>query len=138
MLPLNNRDIKVNPVNHTIQTLAILFCLAGPASVLAEAQPTAETPAAESGGEAATTALSDTPRPMGGMGMRHKCKSRHSEGPGGMKHAGCQHGKGQGKHGACKHGKGQHDKHDQVVQRLERIETRLAKIEAMLEILMQR
>lgn len=46
----------------------------------------------------------------------------------GMRHAGGKHGKGQGKHG----------KHAQVVRRLDMIEARLAKMEAMLESLMRR
>ena len=42
------------------------------------------------------------------------------------------------KHGGGQQGKGHHEKHAQVVQRLDLIEARLAKIEAMLEILMRR
>jgi len=42
------------------------------------------------------------------------------------------------KHGGGHQGKGQHEKHAQVVQRLDMIEVRLAKIEAMIEILMRR
>ena len=51
-------------------------------------------------------------------------------------HGGGQHGKGG--QGGGQHGKGGHDKHQQVVQRLDMIEARMAKIEAMLEILMRR
>ena len=46
--------------------------------------------------------------------------------------------KGGRMHGGGQHGKGGHDKDRQVVQRLDMIEARLAKIEAMLEILMRR
>ena len=53
---------------------------------------------------------------------------------------GGQHGKGQGgmMRGGGQHGKGGHEKDRQVVQRLDMIEARMAKIEAMLEILMRR
>ena len=52
-----------------------------------------------------------------------------------MKHEGrCgRKGKGGGKHGGGRHGK-----HDEVVQRLDMIEARIAKIELMLESLMKR
>jgi hypothetical protein len=42
------------------------------------------------------------------------------------------------KHGGGQHGKGKHQKHEQVVKRLDMIEARLAKIEAMLESLVRR
>jgi hypothetical protein len=42
------------------------------------------------------------------------------------------------KHGGGQHGKGHDEKHAQVVRRLDMIEVRLAKIEAMIEILMRR
>jgi len=41
-------------------------------------------------------------------------------------------------HGASRDKNGQHQEHDQVVHRLDMIEARMAKIEAMLEILMRR
>jgi hypothetical protein len=40
--------------------------------------------------------------------------------------------------GGGQHGKGGHEKDRQVVQRLDMIEARMAKIEAMLEILVRR
>ena len=43
-----------------------------------------------------------------------------------------------GHQGKGEHGKGHHDKHAQVVKRLDLIEARLAKIEVMLENLMRR
>ena len=67
-----------------------------------------------------------TPQLMPGKGMMHKGGGQHRKGQGGMKHGGGQHGKGG------------HEKHRQVVQRLDMIEARMAKIEAMLEILMRR
>jgi len=108
----------------------MMFFLASPASVLAEEQTvTTEAPAATnitaetaaSGTEAATPANPATYRSMHKMGMMHK----------GQGHCGMMHGDGQP-------GKGMHAKHDQVVQRLDMIEARLAKIEAMLESLVRR
>jgi hypothetical protein len=63
---------------------------------------------------------------MHGKGMMHHGKGQHGKGHGGMKHGGGHQGSGH------------HEKHAQVVQRLDIIEVRLAKIEAMLEILMRR
>ena len=60
--------------------------------------------------------------------MKQMGKGRDGKGMGGMmRGAGCK-GKG----------KGQHKKHEQVVRRLDMIEARMAKIEAMLESLMKR
>ena len=142
---------------------AILFFLASPVSVLAEEQAVSvetqavlaeaqavsaeakavlaeeqavlveepavpdNTPAAVvSEAEASTPANPAASQQMHDMGMMYRGK-----GQGGMKHK-C------GKHGGGKQGKGMHAKHDQVVKRLDMIEARMAKIEAMLEILMQR
>ncbi|NNL06468.1 MAG: hypothetical protein HKO86_02000 [Gammaproteobacteria bacterium] len=52
-----------------------------------------------------------------------------------QQHAGMRHG---GQHGGGKHGKGRHEKYEQVVKRLDLIEARLARIEAMLESMMRR
>ena len=41
-------------------------------------------------------------------------------------------------HGGGRHGKGSHGDDRQVIQRLDMIEARMAKIEAMLEILVRR
>ena len=121
-------------------TVAMMFFLAGPASVLAEAQTlTAEAPAvtteapavtnifaetAASGTEAATPANPATFHSMHKMGMMHK--GQPGQGDCGMMHGGGQPGKGM------------QAKHDQVIQRLDMIEARLAKIEAMLESLVRR
>ncbi len=115
-------------MNRTTLALVILFSLAGPASVLAEEQAVAENPAetVASDTEASTTVNPGTSRPMHGMGMMHKGKGHHGKGHGGMKHEGGHHGDGH------------HEKHSEVVQRLDMIEARMAKIEAMLEILMRR
>ena len=81
---------------------------------------------------------SKKPCPMKGTGMKQMGKGRDGKGMGGMMSgAGCK-GKGKGK-GKCKgKGKGQHEKHEQVVRRLDMIEARMAKIEAMLESLIRR
>ena len=62
----------------------------------------------------------------------HKGKGHHGKGQHGKGH----HGKGH--HGKGQHGKGMHMRHAQVVQRLDLIEARLAKMEAMLESLIRR
>jgi len=111
-------------MNRTTLAVVLLFSLAGPASVLAEEQAVAETPAEAVAPD--TEASTTTSRPMHGMGMMHKGKGQHGKGHGGMKHGGGHQG---GKHS---------EKHRQVVQRLDMIEARMAKIEAMLEILMRR
>ena len=70
------------------------------------------------------------------MGATHKGKGHHGKGHHGKGH----HGKGKGHHGKGHHGKGKgmHKQHAQVVQRLDLIEARLAKMEAMLESLIRR
>ena len=119
-------------------TVAMMLFLAGPVSVLAEEQAVStgapvvtntasETVATET--DAATPANPAASHQMHQMGM-HKGKGHQGKGGhGGMKHGGGQHGKG-------KHDK--HGKHEQVVKRLDMIEARLAKIEAMLESLVRR
>jgi hypothetical protein len=76
--------------------------------------------------EAQSTSSQGRPCPMHGKGMKHK----------GMMH------KGSGQHRMAGHGmerdKGKHEKHAEVVRRLDMIEARMAKIEAMLESLMRR
>jgi len=112
-------------MKRTSLNVAIMFFLASPASILAEEQVVLEnfSETVVSQVEAYTPATS---RQMHDMGMMHKGKGQQSRGHGGMKHGGGQHGKGK------------HEKHEQVVQRLDMIEARMAKIEAMLEILIRR
>ena len=127
-------SIKGNSMKHSILTVAILFGVAGAASVFAtEPENSAETNTP--GSEASSVVTSDTSRSMAEMGMRHKGECKHCK-----SHANKKHGKGHGgmKHGRGHRGKGHHDRHAQVVQRLDMIEARLAKIEAMLEILIRR
>ena len=77
--------------------------------------------------DVAAPATPGQPCPMHGMGkMRKGMMGQGGKGPGCMKQ-GCGHG-----------GKGQQDRHQQVVRRLDMIEARIAKIEVMLESLMQR
>jgi len=131
-------------MKHAILAVTILFSLSGPLSVLAEEQAALEEPteSVTSVTEASNSVNSDMPRPMHGKGhggMKHG-GGQHGKGHGGMKHGGGQHGKGHGgmKRGGGQHGKGHDEKHAQVVRRLDMIEVRLAKIEAMIEILMRR
>ena len=109
-------------------SMAIMLFMVNTLSVLAAEQSVAEKPseAVMSDPGTITAANPGTPRPMPEMRMMHKGKGQHEKGQSGMKHGGGQHGKGQ------------HGKHDQVVKRLDMIEARLAKIEAMLEILIRR
>ena len=117
-------------MKHAILAVTILFSLSGPVSVLAEEQAALEEPteSVTSVTEASNSVNPDMPRPM------------HGKGHGGMKHGGGQHGKGHGgmKRGGGQHGKGHDEKYAQVMRRLDMIEVRLAKIEAMIEILMRR
>lgn len=116
----------VNSMKHTILAVSILFFMSSPASLLAEELAVTDRPSevVASDIKSSTTENPGTPQPMPGKGMMHK--GQHGKGQGGMRHGGGQHGKGG------------HDKHRQVVQRLDMIEARMAKIEAMLEILMRR
>ena len=118
-------------------TLAVssLFFLFNPVSVLAEDQAATDI---QSGFVApdnlATTDVASTnqAKPCKGQGGMMHGTGQHGKGGRG----GAQHGKGG--HGGGQYGKEGHDKHRQVVQRLDMIEARMAKIEAMLEILIRR
>jgi len=108
-------------MKRSILVLAILCSVTGVAFALAEEQAAPADPveAITVDREAATPETPGMPR---------------------MMHGGDQHGKGQGgmMHGGGRHGKQGGDKHRQVLQRLDMIEARMAKIEAMLEILVRR
>jgi hypothetical protein len=152
-------------MKYTVLAAVILVSLTEPTSLLAEelslsADPTATAaPAAE----VSTAVDTGTPRPMYGKAMMqertgHGAKCMMNEGTGHrgkcMKHEGTGQGSkcmmygGKGKHskghertshgGGNRETEGHHGKHDQVVHRLEMIEARMSKIEAMLEILLQR
>ena len=114
-------------MKRSILAMAILFSMSGSASALAEEQAASEklSETVVSDTEAPTTVSPGIPQMMPGKGMMP---------------SGGQRGKGQGgmMHGGGQRGKGSHDKDRQVVQRLDMIEARMAKIEAMLEILMRR
>jgi len=128
-------------MKRSILAMAILFAMSCLASALAEEQAASEklSETVASDTEVPTTVGPGTPQMMPGKGMMHSGGQR-GKGQGGMMHGGGQRGKGQGgmMHGGGQHGKGGHDKDRQVVQRLDMIEARMAKIEAMLEILMRR
>ena len=118
-----------------IPAMAFLFGLSATTAVWAQEQAVSEVPAVSeetpeataSVADASTADDNDTPAVMRGRCMMHQGKGhQHGQGHGGMKH-----GSGHG-------GKGRHDKHAQVLQRLDLMEARLAKIEAMLEGLMRR
>jgi len=115
-------------MKHTILTITILFVLVSTEAVFAEEQAEPGIPAESvaAGSETPVPANPEATCQMPGMDKMHKGQGRHRK-----SHC-CM------KHGGGHHGKGQHDKHEQVVQRLDMIEARIAKIEAMLEILMRR
>jgi hypothetical protein len=128
----------VNQMKRIPLIVAIVFSLAGSMPALAEEQAASAVPleTVVSDTETSVTVDPEVSRPMAGMGMRHKGSCKQGKG---------QHGKGQhgNKHGGMQHrgghdGNGQHEEHDQVVHRLDMIEARMAKIEAMLETLMRR
>ena len=99
-----------------------------PATSMIVEQTATVTPLEEvaAGADASGTMSPGKPCPMHGMGMKRKGMGQGDHGPG------CR------KQGCDRHGGGQSDKHEQVVRRLDMIEARIAKIEAMLESLMQR
>ena len=128
-------------MKRLILAIAILFSMTGSALALAEEQAISEIPSetVASDTEASTTVSPGTPQIMPGKSMMHS-GGQHGKGQSGMMHSGGQRGKGQGgmMHGGGQHGKGGHEKDRQVVQRLDMIEARMAKMEAMLEILIWR
>jgi hypothetical protein len=124
-------------MKRTTLAVSILLMMSNPAVVLAEELAVTDKPSEVivSDIESSTTESTGTSQPMRGMGLMHKGK-----GQGGMMHGGGRHGKGKGgmMRGGGQHGKGGHEKDRQMVQRLDMIEARMAKIEAMLEILVRR
>jgi hypothetical protein len=142
-----------------ILIITVLLTLPGMAPAYAEEPPTTGDPIESiEAGAAATDPAPDATPPAQAQGMKHGARCQHGKGHGGKKHGGGQHGKGHDgkKHGGGQHGKGHgkshggkkqcagkqgdggHEKHQQVVQRLDMLEARMAKIEAMLEILLRR
>ena len=115
-------------MKRTTLTVSILLMMSNPAVVLAEELAVTDKPSEVivSDVEASSTESTGTSQSMRGMGLMHKGKGQHGKGQGGMMRGGGQHGKGG------------HEKDRQVVQRLDMIEARMAKIEAMLEILVRR
>jgi hypothetical protein len=98
-----------------------------PATEMVAEPVVVEAPAEEAAGVMASA--TDAPRqpcPMGGMGMMRKGMGQAGQGPGGRKPV-CDHD-----------GRGQQNVQEQVVRRLDMIEARMVKMEAMLESLMRR
>ena len=60
-----------------------------------------------------------------GMGRQHQGKCQHGNAGGGKKHGGADQ-------------QGKHDRHADVVRRLDRIEERMARMEAMMKVLLRR
>ena len=128
---------------ETLSTDAVITAVAVEPQVASETPAEAAAPATEmiaepvapetvleevvAGTRAPDTATLKKPCPMQGTGMMRKGMGMGQRGKG----PGC------GKPG-CRHDRGQQDKHEQVVRRLDMIEARIAKMEAMLESLMQR
>ncbi len=134
--PINYLRVKVNVLFETLKVYAMksnrmilpaLLALACSGAVLAQEQATMDVMTDTPVTELETTAPAD-----GGISTSVQQK--------GMMYKGCKHRKGQGgmKRGGGRQGMGRHDKHDEVVRRLDMIEARMAKIEAMLESLMRR
>ena len=101
---------------------------AAPAAARVEepAAPEATAEEVAAGAMAADADMPSQPQPMHGMGMMRKGMGHYGKGPGGGK-PGCDHG-----------GRGRKNYQEQLVRRLDMIEARMAKMEAMLESLMQR
>ena len=129
-------------MKSTILAAAILITLTDPVAVLAEAPALTVKPlaadvapidvessaqqAVAAGTVASVTGNPGQPCPMQGTGMMRKGMGQGGKGPA------CR------KPGCDRPGGGQQNKHEQVVRRLDMIDARIAKIEAMLESLMQR
>jgi hypothetical protein len=141
--------IKVNSMKQMTLTVTLLLSLANAPSALAEEQvvqiepveaisaevttiTTPDTPVSTASEQTKETTAPDSatasspgdtgkPCPMKGAGKMSKGKDGPCKGKGGKRKDGCRH-----------------DKHQQVVERLDLIDARLAKIEAMLESLLRR
>ena len=124
-------------MKRTTMAASILLMMSNPAVVLAEELAVTDKPSEVivPDVEASTNESTGVSPSMRGMGLMHKGKGQHGKGQGGMMHGGGQRGM---MRGGGQHGKSGHEKDRQVVQRLDMIEARMAKIEAMLEILVRR
>lgn len=125
-------------MNKHLHTLAFIIGVAigGPAWVFAAEPPVTPPQAQAANPPAAPKPATEAATAHADHGDAKDDDSQDSSG-----HSG--HGdKGGGKHGGGKHGGGMHggmeEKHRQMVNRIDMIEARLAKIELMLERLMQR
>ena len=124
-------------MNLHLHTLALIIgvTIGGPAWVSA-----AESPATQA--QAATPPAATKPAPESTSAHIHDHgDAKDDDSQDSSDHSG-HGGKSGGMHGSGKHGGGMHggmeEKHRQMVNRLDMIEARLAKIELMLERLMQR
>ena len=116
-------------MKRKILLMALLIPLTMSSAVLAEDKAVSVQPSMSAASEAQSSADqhpgAHVPmRPKHGMGM-HKGNCQHGDAQGDRKHDGAQ-------------GKGMHQKHAEVVQRLDRIERRMARMEDMLRALLQR
>lgn len=108
----------------------------GPAAEAVEAAtPEAETAAEQPAPASTASAVAGGTESAAPAASGKPCRMR---GKGGMGKGMDQIGKGPGKPGCDRCDKGKYSKHEQVVRRLDMIEARMAKIETMLESLMQR
>jgi len=110
--------------------IAIILPLSLSSSVLARDAVASDPPSMPAASETRQSISQnpDTQMPMHagqGMGMKHQGKCKHGNGGGGKKHD-------------SNHDKDRHNKHADVVRRLDRIEARMARIEGMLYAMMRR
>lgn len=121
-------------MNLHLHTLALIIgvTIGGPAWVSA-----AESPATPTQAQAANPPAATKPAPESTSAHVHDHgDAKDDDSQDSSDHSG-HGGKGGGKHGGGMHG-GMKEKHRQMVNRLDMIEARLAKIELMLERLIQR
>lgn len=133
-------------MGHSILAIAILVTMTGLVSAFADEKVSLEIPmeadAADTGSSG--TANSATTQSLPVMGMNYSGdQDDNSRGDMGRASGRCgkgQHGKGQlgMGHGGGQHGKRGLGKDSDMEQRLDMIEARMSKIEAMLEILIRR
>jgi hypothetical protein len=127
-------------MKRTSLAVALLFFVSSPVTLLAQEQVLTEMPAEEP-----TETLTETPQETAPSGIETVVSGKPgtSRPPCGMRRMQkeqCRHRKGQdgGKYDGGGYGKCRQDDRERLVQRLDMIEARMAKIEAMLEILVQR
>jgi hypothetical protein len=122
-------------MKHSILAITILLSIAGSASVFSEEQAAAANPV----DPVATATVEPAAENPGTPPAMHD-EGKHGKGQGCMMRGSGRHGKGQGgmMHGGGRQGKRGDQNDRQAEIRLDLIEARLARIEAMLEILVRR